>query len=118
MIRPPDDGIEVYLCVEPVDFRRQVNGLATLVQDVLSMNPFSAQLFVFTNRRRTMCRILYWERSGFVMWHKRLEKERFAWPKHTDTVLNLTGAQLNMLLDGYDIWRMRPHDTLSYASMY
>ena len=42
MIRPPNDGIEVYLCVEPVDFRRQINGLATLVQDTLAMNPFSA----------------------------------------------------------------------------
>ena len=51
MIRPPDDGVEVYLCVEPVDFRRQITGLATLVQDRLEMDPFSAKLFVFANRR-------------------------------------------------------------------
>ena len=118
MIRPASDGIEVYLCVEPVDFRRQSNGLATLVQDTLAMNPFSAQLFGFTNRRRTQCRLLYWERNGFVLWTKRLEKQRFAWPKRTDTVLTLTGAELNLLLDGYDIWRMHPHQTLRYASMY
>ncbi len=118
MIRPANDGIEVYLCVEPVDFRKQINGLATLVQDALALDAFSEQLFVFTNRRRTQCRILYWERSGFVMWQKRLERERFAWPKRTDTVVNLTGAELNLLLDGYDIWRMHPHPTLAYASMY
>ncbi len=118
MIRPANDGIEVYLCVEPVDFRKQINGLATLVQDALALDAFSEQLFVFTNRRRTQCRILYWERSGFVMWQKRLERERFAWPKRTDTVVNLTGAELNLLLDGYDIWGMRPHPTLAYASMY
>jgi transposase len=118
MIRPANDGIEVYLCVEPVDFRKQINGLATLVQDALALDAFSEQLFVFTNRRRTQCRILYWERSGFVMWQKRLERERFAWPKRTDTVVNLTGAELNLLLDGYDIWRMRPHPTLAYTSMY
>ena len=52
------------------------------------------------------------------MWQKRLERERFAWPKRTDTVLNLTGAELNLLLDGYDIWRLRPHQSLRYASMY
>ena len=40
MIRPPNEGIEVYLCVEPVDFRRQINGLATIVQDTLAMDPF------------------------------------------------------------------------------
>jgi transposase len=118
MIRPANDGIEVYLCVEPVDFRKQINGLATLVQDALALDAFSEQLFVFTNKRRTQCRILYWERSGFVMWQKRLERERFAWPKRTDTVVTLTGAELNLLLDGYDIWRMRPHPTLAYTSMY
>ena len=78
MIRPPNEGIEVWLCVEPVDFRKQIPGLAALVQDTLAMDPFSAHLFVFTNRRRTQCRILYWERCGFVLWQKRLERARFA----------------------------------------
>jgi len=64
MIRPAHHGVEVWLCVEPVDFRKQITGLATLVQDRLSMDPFSSQLFAFTNRRRTQCRILYWERCG------------------------------------------------------
>ena len=118
MIRPPDDGVEVYLCVEPVDFRRQITGLATLVQDRLEMDPFSAKLFVFANRRRTQCRILYWERTGFVLWTKRLEKARFAWPKRSDALVTLTGEQLNLLLDGYDVWRFQPHETLRYASMY
>ena len=118
MIRPPHEGIEVWLCVEPVDFRKQITGLATLVQDHLAMDPFSAQLFVFTNRRRTQCRILYWERCGFVLWQKRLERARFVWPRHAEAVMSLSGAQLNFLLDGYDIWRMHPHATLAYASMY
>ena len=81
MIRPVHHGIQVWLCVEPVDFRKQMTGLATLVQDALGMDPFSAHLFVFTNRRRTQCRVLYWERCGFVLWHKRLERARFAWPR-------------------------------------
>lgn len=118
MIRPPNDGVEVYVCVEPVDFRRQINGLATLVQDSLDCDPFSAKLFVFTNRRRTQCRILYWERTGFVLWTKRLEKARFAWPTTSDTVLTLSGGELNLLLDGYDVWHFQPHETLRYASMY
>ena len=118
MIRPANEGIDVWLCVEPVDFRKQITGLATLVQDALAMDPFSTQLFVFTNRRRTQCRILYWEKCGFVLWQKRLERARFAWSRRTDAVVNLSGAQLNFLLDGYDIWRMRAHQQLHYASMY
>ena len=78
MIRPTDDALEVYLCVEPVDFRKQSAGLATLVQDALELDPFSSKLFVFTNRRRSQCRILVWERTGFVLWSKRLEKAHFA----------------------------------------
>ena len=69
-------------------------------------------------RRRTQCRILYWERCGFVLWQKRLERARFAWPRRTDAVVSLSGAQLNFLLDGYNLWRMRPHHTLHYASLY
>ena len=115
-IRLAHHGIEVWLCVEPVEFRKQITGL--VVQDQLSMDPFSAQLFAFTNRRRIQCRILYWERCGFVLWHKRLERARFARPRHGDAVVSLSGAQLNFLLDGYDLWRMGPHRQVRYASMY
>ena len=78
--------------------QKQITGLATLVQDTLAMYPFSAQLFVFTNRRHTQCRILYWERCGFVLWQKRLERARFAWLRSADAVVSLSGAQLNLLL--------------------
>jgi transposase len=52
MMRPPNDGITVYVCVEPIDFRKQINGLSALVQDVLALDPFSEHLFAFRNRRR------------------------------------------------------------------
>ena len=117
MLRPAHPGVEVWLCVEPVDFGEQSTGLATRVRDRLSMDPFSAPLCVFTNRRRTQCRILYWERCGFVLWHKRLERARFAWPRHGDAVVGWSGAPLNFLLDGYDLWRMSPHPPVRYASM-
>lgn len=116
MIRPSDAGPLVYLCVEPVDGRKQINGLAQLVQDTLELNPFSEQLYVFSNRRRDRCKILYWERSGFVLWLKRLDKARFPWPRVGDggAVITLEPRQLNLLLDGYNIWQMRPHERLFY----
>jgi len=58
------------------------------------------------------------ERNGFCLWQKRLEKARFKWPrKHDSTVITLTGQQLNWLLDGYDVMRMKPHKTLYYRSV-
>ncbi len=114
MLRPPDTLEGIYVCLEPVDMRKQINGLSAMVQDELQLNPFSEQLFVFTNRRRTHCRILYWERSGFVIWTKRLERERFHWPKADGATLILDGQALNFLLDGFDLSKWRPHERLHY----
>lgn len=114
MIRPPNELTQVYVCVEPVDFRKQINGLAMLVQEVLALDPFSERLFVFTNRRKDRVRILYWERSGFVLWMKRLERDRFHWPRGDGPVLTLTAQQLNWLLDGFNLSHWRPHQRLSY----
>jgi transposase len=75
-------------------------------------------LFVFCNRRRDKLKILYWERSGFVLWYKRLEKERFPWPRRDpEGVLQISGRELNWLLDGIDLFRIRPHEILSYESV-
>ncbi len=114
MMRPPPELAAVYVCVDPVDFRKQINGLAAIVQDVLALDPFCEQLFVFTNRRRDRVKILYWERSGFVLWMKRLERERFHWPRGDGPTVTLSGQQLNWLLDGFDLARWRPHRALAY----
>ena len=117
MMRPTSSGIEVYLYREPVDMRKSVNGLAILVEAGLQLNPFSTHLFAFTNRGRDKIKILYWESSGFVLWYKRLEQARFIWPQDDVTVVSLSGQQLNWLLDGYDINRLKPHDKLSYSAV-
>ena len=75
MIRPALRDIEVYLCVEPVGFRKQFNGLSMLVESELSLDPLSSAVFAFTNRRRDRVKLLVWENNGFVLWLKRLERE-------------------------------------------
>ncbi len=119
MMRPSDALPVVYLCAQPVDFRKQIVGLAALVQEVLELDPFSEQLFVFTNRRRYRVKCLYFERSGFVLWLKRLERERFFWPRVEpgQRVVTLTGQQLNWLLDGFDLSQWRPHQRLHYQAV-
>ncbi|MBF0429276.1 MAG: IS66 family insertion sequence element accessory protein TnpB [Magnetococcales bacterium] len=117
MMRPAQDLSEVYLCLQPIDFRKGMMSLAALVEGELGLNPFDARLFVFTNRHRNRIRILYWERNGFCLWQKRLEKDRFHWLRTEDgkVVATIGGQQLNWLLDGYDITRMKPHKVLNYS---
>lgn len=117
MIRPAMD-LQVYLCREPVDMRKAMDGLALLVQEAMELDPFSAAAFVFCNRARDKVKILVWERNGFVVWYKRLERDRFKWPDCDERDrLALTGQQLNWLLDGLDIARMQPHKALHYQSV-
>ncbi len=117
-MRPSNALSAVYLYRDIVDFRKGINGLSALVEAVLQQDPFSEQLFVFCNRRRDAIKILYWESSGFCLWQQRLEQARFKWPrKANDTVITLTGQQLNWLLDGYDVMALKPHKRLYYNSV-
>ena len=118
MMRPANALSEIYLCQQPVDFRKGINGLVALVEGELGQDVFGERLFVFTNRRRDKVKILYWERSGFCLWLKRLEEARFKWPTFLGgQVATLTGQQLNWLLDGIDLRYVQPHQTLRYKSV-
>ena len=116
MIRPVE-GVRVHLCREAVDFRKQIRGLSALVQEELELDPFSAHVFAFCSRRRNAVKLLCWERNGFVLWQKKLEKDRFPWPRVSDAeVIEVSGRELNWLLDGLDVFALRPHASLSYRS--
>ena len=117
MIRPGLEVEAVYLYVPPVDMRKSINGLAVMVETALGLNPFAQALYVFCNRRRDKVKILAWDRSGFVLYYKRLEKERFHWPRSGESRLMLSAQQLNWLLDGYNLALMRPHEQLRYQSV-
>ena len=108
----------VYLHREPVDFRQSINGLSAIVEGAMSLAPFSGAVVVFCNRRRDKLKILYWDRSGFALWYKRLEDARFHWPRQwPEAVIELREEQLQWLLAGYDIARMRPHESVHYSQV-
>ena len=108
-----DAGLKVYLHRESVDGRKAINGLALLVEQALGLNPFAPAVFVFSNRRRDRIKILLWERTGFWLMIKRLEADRFKWPKDA-AVVELTTEQLHWLLAGIDLAAMRPHPARKY----
>ena len=113
MIRPASSVKAVYLHRKPVDMRKQMDGLSAIVQHDMGEDPLSGTLFVFINKARDKIKILTWEKNGFIVWYKRVEQEKFAWPKIKDgEAVTLTGDELNFLLDGYDIWALKPHKKL------
>ena len=94
----------IYLAVEPVDMRKQFNGLWALASEKLREDPFKGSLFVFTNKDRDRLKILYWDGSGVWVLAKRLEKGRFRWPQAKGAEkLHLEPAALTMLLAGIDL---------------
>ncbi len=116
MMRPADGLDCVYLYRRPVDMRRSINGLAILVESDMEHNPFDPKLFVFCNTARDKIKILFWERSGFCLYYKRLERDRFHYPQ-SDADLQITGQQLNWLLDGIDITKIQPHKNRIFKSV-
>jgi len=107
---------KVYLASGATDMRKAIDGLMVVVQDVLEADPFSSHLFVFCNRRKNMIKILYWDKNGFALWHKRLEKHRFHWPTSAEQVVSLGAEELEWLLAGLDYAHAHEHLNYRFAS--
>ena len=110
-----DSGVPLYVAVGATDMRKAINGLAILVQEQLGHDPFSGQYFAFSNRRRTRVKVLYWDRNGFCLWQKRLERDRFRWPRSEQEVLAIEHRQWEWLLAGLDI--EQAHEKLNYRTV-
>jgi transposase len=110
--------VRVFLAAGHTDMRKSINGLSILVSRLLEMDPLSGHLFVFSNRRRNMVKILYWDRNGFCLWQKRLEKQFFRWPKDKSEVFEIDHRQLGWLLEGLEICQQQAHARLRYKTIF
>jgi transposase len=109
-------GIRVYLATGVTDMRKSINTLAILVAQQMELDPLSGHLFGFCNRKRDTLKILYWDRNGFCLWHKRLERDRFRWPQNDVEVQMIGSRELRWLLDGLSI-QQPAHSALEYSSI-
>jgi len=102
-------SVRIVLATEPVDMRRGHDGLCAIVRNQWRIDPFAGHLFVFLGKRADRVKCLYWDRGGFVLYYKRLERCRFKLPKVEPgaTRVDLDAVQLSMLLDGIDFGRVR-----------
>ena len=107
--------VKIYLRPGQTDMRKQINSLSVYVNDIMKMNPLSGNLYLFCGKNRRRLKIIYWDRNGFCMWQKRLEKDRFPWPSSEEEVKEITRGELFMLLDGIDFFHS--HKQLFFSAV-
>lgn len=101
---------QVYLSTGSTDMRKSIDGLAAIVQEGFSLDPFSSCLFVFCNKNCNKIKILQWKHNGFWLHYRRLEKGRFRWPKEDKfSPLEISYRELNWLLDGLSLSQSQAH---------
>lgn len=98
---PP--SVKIFIASKPTDMRKSIDALGSLVQDDLKKDPLSGHLYVFGNQRGNKIKILYWDRNGFCLWYKRLERGIFRLPRVQEKVFVICPNELNLLLEGIDL---------------
>ena len=94
---------QILLYTGVADMRRSFNGLSTLVRNELDADPLSGHVFGFCNRRRNLVKLIVWDRGGYWVFSKRLEKGTFSWPRVGATSHEFTQEELTLLLSGIDL---------------
>jgi transposase len=105
----------IFLHKKFVDLRKNIGGLSQIIVDEMKHNPCDGALFVFLNKNKCLMKCVYWDKTGFALWQKRLEREKFRWPvKLGDDIIKVSVRQLEWLLAGLDIVKAKPHETLRF----
>ena len=105
----PEATLRIWLCTQPTDMRKSYDGLSALASNQLKEDPLSGQLFVFINKRKTHMKILYFDRSGYCIWSKRLEQGQFNYRASPDGKRALDWTRLKLLLEGIEIKKHRQY---------
>ena len=110
---------KVFLATTAVDFRKQARGLSVLAEGIFETSvSCDRTIFVFTNKRRDAVRLLYWDITGFAMWSKNLEKDKFKWPKlHDSKKIFLSSKELKWLLQGVDLSKIKMHEPVKFSKL-
>ena len=95
------------------DLRKGINGLSVIIQNEMGNDPFAKSLYLFSNRQHKLLKIVYWDRNGFCLWQKKLERHRFPWPESEQAAREIRFDELKMLLDGIDFFKA--HKELKYS---
>lgn len=103
MLKDLAENADVYLVTGYTDMRKGIDGLASVVQGRLNLNPFDKSLFLFCGRNKHKMKGLLWEGDGFLLLYKRLENGSFKWPRDEMQAKALSPQQIRWLLEGLSI---------------
>jgi transposase len=95
--------------------RKAVNGLSSIIQEKMEQNPLSGSVYIFCNRERRLLKAIWWDKTGFWLCQKRLEKDKFPWPNDEQEAEELTVDQVTMLLSGIDFFKA--HKAIMYKKV-
>lgn len=105
---------DIFLYRDVVDFRKSIDGLVEIVERELKRDAYTGAMFLFCNKGKDKLKAVFWDKTGFALFYKRLEKHKFKWPRDIDDQeFELTEQQLAWLLSGYDVLG---HQALHYQS--
>ena len=96
-------SIRLYICLAPADMRKSINGLSAMARNEVGEDPLSGHLFIFRNRAGNRLKVLYWDRNGYAVWYKRIERGRFSFPAAGSGKLTITEAQFQLLVGGVSL---------------
>jgi transposase len=109
------NDVRIFIRPGRTDLRKALNGLSVIVEQQMTGEPFSGNIYLFCNRNRKLLKALWWDRNGFWLSQKRLEQERFPWPQTSEEVQELSREQLLMLLQGIDFFKA--HKSVYYKNV-
>jgi len=112
------ENTRVYVAASAVDFRKAINGLTALIVEQYEMAPNDGSVYVFYNRNADRVKCLFWDKNGFVLYHKRLERGRFKLGKSADDSYTITHQQLDWLLAGLDFKLMAEFPRLDFTHYF
>lgn len=115
MIFPDLNKLRIYIKPGFTDMRKAINGLSIIVQDQMALDTFGSYIFLFCNKNRKILKALYWDKCGFCLWTKKLEKEKFPWLINDSMKKELTLKELEWLLRGIDFFN--EHEKLIFSSV-
>jgi transposase len=109
------NSTKIFIRPGNTDLRKAVNGLASIIEQGMSGEPFSGNAYLFCNKERRLLKAVWWDKTGFWLSQKRLEKDKYPWPDTVEAAQELSSEQLTMLLEGIDFFKA--HKPLFYKNV-
>lgn len=112
------DDIKIMVCTQPIDMRKQINGLINLVVESLNQDPQSKQMFIFFGRSKDKIKAILWDKNGFILLYKKLEKERFTFPQDIHSPIEINNDLFQAMLRGFDFYSLKHHPELKITQYF